>query len=185
MLNSVIETVLSRSSIRAYADRPIEEAKLAELKKAALASPTAMNRQDQRFLFVTNREAIDKIDEAVIEGIIASGNAAFAERIRSRGGKTIYNAPLFVGIFAKPARFSAVDAGIAVQDLALGAKSLGLDSVILGMPDAAFSGEKGHAFAASLGVPEGFEFMIGIAIGYKATEKEPHEWDESHIIEVK
>ena len=185
MVNFVMNAILDRSSIRAYAETPLTETELTQLKKAALASPTAMNRQNQRFVFVTNREVIDKIDAAVVEGIIASGNAAFAERIRSRGGKTLYNAPLFVGIFAKPARFAQIDAGIAVENLALAAKSLGLDSVILGMPDAAFAGEKGHEFAASLGVPEGFEFMIGIAIGHRATEKAPHEWDESHVIEVK
>ena len=185
MVNFVMNAILDRSSIRAYADTPLTETELTQLKKAALASPTAMNRQDQRFLFVSDRRIVDAIDQAVIDGIIASGNAAFAERNRSRGGKTLYNAPLFVGIFAKPARFAQTDAGIAVENLALAAKSLGLDSVILGMPDAAFAGEKGHEFAASLGVPEGFEFMIGIAIGHRAMEKAPHEWDESHVIEVK
>lgn len=185
MIKTVMETILARSSIRAYEDRPIEENKLSELKKAALASPTAMNRQNQRFVFVTNREVIAKIDAAVVEGIIASGNEAFAERIRSRGGKTLYNAPLFIGIFSAPGHYAGVDAGIAVENIAIAAKSIGLDSVILGMPSAAFSDEAGHALAASFGVPEGFEFMIGISVGYKATEKDPHAWDESHIIEVK
>lgn len=185
MIKTVMEIILTRSSIRAYEDRPIEEFKLAELKEAALASPTAMNRQNQRFVFVTNRAVIDSIDKAVVDGIIASGNEAFAERTRSRGGKTLYNAPLFIGIFSAPGHYAGVDAGIAVENIALAAKSLGLDSVILGMPSAAFAGEKGRELAASLGVPEGFEFTIGISVGYKATEKEPHEWDESHIIEVK
>ena len=181
----VLEAILSRSSIRAYKDTPLTEEQLTALKKAALASPTAMNRQEQRFLFVTNREVIERINSAVYEKILASGNEAFIERIKSRGGRVLYSPPLFVGIFAKPGRFPGVDAGIAVQNLALEAKELGLDSVILGMPDAAFIGEEGKRFAAELGVPEGYDFMIAIAIGYRDTDKEPHEWDESHIIEVK
>ena len=185
MENFVLKTIKNRSSIRGYETRPLEEAQLRALELAALASPTAMNRQDQRFVFVTNAEIIERIDRAVVDGIIASGNEAFAECIRSRGGKTLYAPPLFVAIFAKPSHYSGVDAGIAVENLALAAKSLGLDSVILGMPSAAFAGEAGHSLAASLGVPEGFEFEIGISIGYAAVEKAPHTFDESHILEVR
>lgn len=185
MENTVIDTMLSRSSIRGYLADPVSEEALSLLRKAALSSPTAMNRQDQRFLFIENAAIIERIDEAVIEGIIASGNAAFAERIKARGGKSLYGAPLLVCIFAKKAPFAGVDAGIAVENLALAAKSIGLDSVIVGMPQAAFSGEKGRELASSLGVEEGFEFMIGIAIGRAAVSKTPHEWDEAHIIEVK
>ncbi len=185
MNNPIMEAILSRSSIRAYKDTELTEGQLDALKKAALASPTAMNRQNQRFVFVTNKEMIEKINSAVLDGVIASGNMEFAERIRSRGGRILYSPPLFVGIFAMDGHYAGVDAGIAVENLAIAAKSLGLDSVILGMPSAAFAGEAGRELAASLGVPEGFEFRIGISIGYKDTEKEPHEWDESHIIEVK
>lgn len=185
MENQVLGTILSRSSIRGYESRPLDEDQLDSLKKAALASPTAMNRQWQRFVFVTDKDTIEKIDQAVVEGIIASGNEAFAERIRSRGGKTLYAPPLFIGIFAKASHYSGVDAGIAVENIALAAKSMGLDSVILGMPSAAFTGEKGRALTASLGVPEEFEFEIGLSVGYGAVTKTPHEWDESHIIEVK
>lgn len=181
----VLEAILSRSSIRAYKDTPLTEEQLTALKKAALASPTAMNRQEQRFLFVTNKEVIERINAAVLDGVIASGNEAFAERIRSRGGRILYSPPLFVGIFAAEGNYAGVDAGIAVENLAIAAKELGLDTVILGMPAAAFSGEAGRKLAESLGVPTGYDFRIGISIGYKDTEKEPHEWDESHIIEVK
>lgn len=185
MNNPVLEAILSRSSIRAYKDTPLTEEQLTALKKAALASPTAMNRQEQRFLFVTNREVIERINSAVYEKILASGNEAFAERIRSRGGRILYSPPLFVGIFAAEGNYAGVDAGIAVENLALAAKEMGLDTVILGMPAAAFAGESGRKLAESFGVPAGYDFRIGISIGYKDTEKEPHEWDESHIIEVK
>ncbi len=185
MKNPVIEAILSRSSIRGYLDEPLTEEQLAALRQAALSSPTAMNRQGQRFLFITNKEAIESIDAAVIDGLIASGNAAFADRIRERGGSTLYHPALFVGIFAQEGRYSGVDAGIAVENIAIAAKGLGLDSVILGMPSAAFGGENGAALAAKLGVPEGFHFEIGISVGRRAVSKAPHEWDDSHIIEVR
>ena len=185
MSNPVMEAILSRSSIRGYLDKPLTEEQLTGLKQAALASPTAMNRQEQRFLFITNKEVIAKIDEAIVASFMASGNTAIAERIRSRGGSSLYDPALFIGVFAKEGRFSGVNAGIAAENIAVAAKGLGLDSVILAMPDAAFSGERGKAFAAELGVPEGYAFEIGLSVGYRAVEKEPHAWDESHVIEVK
>ncbi|MBQ5488300.1 MAG: nitroreductase family protein, partial [Clostridia bacterium] len=56
MENTVLDTILARSSIRAYTGEPLTCEQLAALKAAALASPTAMNRQDQRFVFITDRE---------------------------------------------------------------------------------------------------------------------------------
>ena len=185
MNNPVLEAILARSSIRAYADEPLSDEQLAALRQAALASPTAMNRQGQRFLFITNKAVIERIDKAVIDGLIAHGNTDFAERIRARGGSTLYAPPLFIGIFSLDGHYSGVDAGIAAENIAIAAKGLGLDSVILGMPSAAFGGEAGAAFARELGVPEGFHFEIGVSVGRRAAEKEPHSWDESHVIEVK
>lgn len=182
MENAVLNTILARSSIRAYTDEPLNEAQLDALKKAALASPTAMNRQEQRFIFVTDSRLLDRLEAAVLAGIEASGNRDFAERIRARGGKTLYNARLVVVIAAKPSHFSRVDAGIAVENLALTAKSLGLDSVILGMPEGAFAGTDG--LKEDFRFPEGYEFQIAIGIGHRAMDKAPHEWDEGHVISI-
>lgn len=131
-VNDVIKTMLERSSIRAYTDEKLTQEQISLLRNAALSAPTAMNAQDQRFVFVTNEEIIAELEAGVVEAACAGGDAAFAERIKQRGGKIMYDAPLFVGIFAHPAKFSGVDAGIAVQNIALAAKSIGLDSVILG-----------------------------------------------------
>jgi nitroreductase len=183
-MNTVLETVCARSSIRAYTPEKLTEEELSALRKAALASPTAMNRQDQRFIYITSDEKRARLEEAIIEGVVASGNTAFLERMKSRGGKVTYDAPLVVVICAKPGRFSPVDAGIAVENLALAAKSMGLDSVILGMPAAAFSGPNAEAAKAEFAFPEGFEFEIAISIGHRAMDKAPHEYDGSHVIDL-
>ena len=184
MDNRVIETMLERSSIRAYTDEKLKEGELALLQKAALSSPTAMNRQDQRFIFITDDAALDKLEAAILRGIEASGNADFLARIKSRGGRTTYNARLVVVIVNKPSHFSRVDAGIAVENLALAAKSIGLDSVILGMPEGAFSGPDGNELKKLFRFPEGYEFSIAIGIGHRAMDKAPHEWNEEHIIRI-
>ena len=184
MENTVLKTMLERSSIRAYTDEAITDGELAALKKAALSAPTAMNRQDQRFIFVTAKDKLDLLENAVMQGIIESGNKEFAERIKSRGGRTLYNAQLVVIIAAKEAHFSRVDAGIAVENLALCAKSLGLDSVILGMPEGVFAGAHAEEMKKAFLFPEGCSFQIAIGIGHRAMDKEPHEWNEEHVIEI-
>ena len=182
MENEVLKVITERSSIRAYTDERLTEEELAALKKAALASPTAMNRQEERFIFVSSPEMLQKFEAAVMQSIIDSGNKEFAERIRSRGGRTTYNAQLIVVIVNKPSHFSRVDAGIAVENLALCAKSLGLDSVILGMPEGAFAASE--ALRGEFMFPEGYEFSIAIGIGHRAMDKAPHEADETHAIDI-
>lgn len=182
--NKVIDVIMQRSSIRAYTAEKLTEIELECLKKAALASPTARNMQHLRYLFITNEKTIAEIEKAALEAIYAENNRETTEKIHSRNEKLMYDAPLFVIVFGKNIRYGDVDAGIAVENLAIAAQSMGLGSVILGMPKAAFLGEKGLKLQKSLGISEELEYKIGIVIGHKATEKTPHAWDESHIITI-
>lgn len=184
MTNEVLETILKRSSIRAYSPEKLTDEELAALKTAALAAPTAMNRQEQRFVFVTDPDKLELLEKSIMDNIIRSGSVEFAERIKARGGRTTYWAPLVVIICSKPSHFSRVDAGIAVENIALAAKSIGLDSVILGMPEGAFTCEGGEALKEAMRFPEGYEFSIAIAVGHRAMDKAPHERNEEHVINV-
>ena len=170
--------------IEEVTDEKLTVEELAALKKAALSSPTAMNRQNQRFIFVTGENKLAELEKGIFESILAKGDPAFVERMKARGGRVTYNAPLVVIICAAPGHFARVDAGIAVENIALAAKSMGLDSVILGMPEGAFAGEEGRAMRESFAFPDGYEFCIAISVGHRAMDKDPHEWDESHIIEL-
>mgnify|MGYP002868710647 CR=1 FL=1 len=184
MENEVLNTILKRSSIRAYSPEKLTGEELAVLKKAALASPTAMNRQNQRFIFVTDDAKLAELEKGIFESILHNGDAEFVERMKKRGGRITYEAPLVVIICAAPGHYARVDAGIAVENIALAAKSMGLDSVILGMPEGAFVGEEGRAMRESFCFPEGYEYCIAISVGHRATDKPPHEWDEAHVIEL-
>ena len=184
--NPVLGTIAKRSSIRAYADTPLTCEQLEALKLAVLASPTAVNAQAQRHLFITNPDVLADIEKAVVDKLLASGDQATIDRIAGRNYKVLYDAPLLV-IVAIPAdgTYYKVDAGIAAQSLALAAKSMGLDSVILGMPAMAFTGEGSEALREKTCFPAGLEYGIGVAIGHRAMDKDPHEYDMAHIIDVK
>ena len=72
-VNDVIKTMLERSSIRAYTDEKLTQEQISLLRNAALSAPTAMNAQDQRFVFVTNAEIIAELEEI--------GRASCRERV--------------------------------------------------------------------------------------------------------
>ena len=182
--NSTLQAILERSSIRGYADTPLTEEEIATLKAAVLAAPTGMDKQAQRFIFITNKALIADIETTVIESMKAQNAEVLLERMASRDYKVIYDAPLFVIVASDETNDGAdTDAGIACQTLAIAAKSMGLDSVILGIPRMAFDFDKTLGERAKM--PKGYRYGLGIAIGHRAMDKAPHVADASHIIEVK
>lgn len=186
MENEVLNTMLARSSIRAYTDEALTEEELSVLADAALAAPTAMNKQAQRFYFITDKKLISEWEEAVGTVIEAAAEPEMRERMRERNGKVFYNAPLFIAIAVdKSGKFSMCDSGIAVENIALAAQSIGLSSVILGIPDLAFSGDRADYLRDRLGMEENLSFAIGIAVGHAATDKAPHDTDSTHVIYIK
>jgi nitroreductase len=185
MTNQVLETIKTRSSIRAYKSQPLTDEQKTVLQDAALASPSAMNRQPYKFIFINNKTTIDEIEQDVVNFFVAKNDEAVVERIKSRNNKVLYDAPcLIVIVIEDNNHYAKVDAGIAVQNIALAAKSIGLDSVIVGMPGVVLSGEKADYWRKSLNIPEGYVYGIGIAVGYADMEKVPHEPEPSKIINV-
>ena len=64
---------------------------------------------------------------------------------------------------------------------ALAAQSLGLGSVILGMPKDVFLSPRGEYYRRKMDFPEGYQFAIAIALGNPATTKEAHPIQEGLI----
>ncbi|MEG1560493.1 MAG: nitroreductase family protein [Clostridia bacterium] len=177
-LNSVLETIALRSSIRAYKDDKLTEKQIIELKRSALEAPTAMNKQLEKHIFITNKDLLNKIESIAVEELIKNGGEDMKSRLIARNNSVLYNAPLLVLTFCERGlRFADVNSGIAVMSMALAAKSMGLDSVIIGMIDCVFSCAKGLSIMQELSIPDTYRFAISIAIGNANTEKAPHEYN--------
>ena len=50
---------------------------------------------------------------------------------------------------------------------------------------ALINGPNAAKYKKLLGIEAEREFMIGISVGHAATSKTPHEWDCSHIIDIR
>ena len=72
MTNEVIQNILTRCSVRAYDDRPVEREKIDTLLQCAVHAPSAMNRQTWHFSAVLNREKIAKLAAAVGKAVCIS-----------------------------------------------------------------------------------------------------------------
>ncbi len=178
--NDTLRYIQERSSIRAYKDQKLTVETVEALKSAVLAAPTARDRQLLRYFFVQNPELINKIDQRVLY----HGDAAMRESMNARGSDSFfYGAPLAVIIVAKENAWADLDAGIAVQTLAIAAQSMGLSSVILGMPRLAFQAEDPDSCRKLLGIEADERFCIAIAIGYGATTKPPHTHKPDRVLD--
>ena len=58
-----IEAIMSRRSIRRYADKKIPDETITKLLKAAMNAPSAHNRQPWHFIVVDDRETLNKVPE--------------------------------------------------------------------------------------------------------------------------
>lgn len=182
----IFEALRCRASVRDFLPRKIEQEKLEKLKQAALCAPTSLNLQQQQFRFVTDPQIIRKMTEAVIRVSQERGENDYLERLSQRNGKVFFGAPLIIVIAVNPQNnYIDVDAGIAVQSLALAAKALGLDSVIMAAPDRIFTGPLALEYMRLLKFPENYRFAIALAVGYAAADFRPHEWKPENIIELR
>ncbi len=185
MINETIQSIFDRRSNRGYTGEPVTAAELEIIKQVALASPTARNEQSWHFSFVTNRELIREVEQTAYDQAEADNDEGYLAVMKSRDNKIFYDAPLVVFISADASSvWGELDSGIAVQNLALAAHSLGLGSVIIGLCGKAFSGERAAVLGAKLGFPEGNKFTIAISIGRPSVTKDAHPVKDGKICEI-
>ena len=175
MKNEVLKVISDRRSHRAYKAEQLQEEALKAILQAGLEAPSATNRQPWHYTVAQDAALLQAIhDEA--GRVFAGGDPKRAARFEEGTFQMFYHAPTVIFLFGeKDFGWTAVDCGIAVQNMALAAESLGIGSVILGMPKAAFQGERGDELRACLKCPEGSDFVIAIALGYATDDKAPHD----------
>ena len=168
-MKEVLHVIEKRSSTRGYTAEKLTKEELDILIKAGLQAPTAANRQE---IHITAADGENPI-------------LAEIEEEKNRVNETpnppvnfYYDAPTVLFLSAeKEFPWGSLDAGIAVENIALAAEAMGLGNVIIGIIKKALSDEKKEYFAKALKIPDGYDFEIAIAVGHKAVSKEPHEYN--------
>lgn len=152
-----MEGILTRRSIRRYAQDPVSEEQVTALIRAAMAAPSAGNQQPWQFVVVR--------DQAV-RGVIAGANPY---------GGMAREAPVAIVVCADMTRddrpgFWPQDCAAATQNLLLAAHAAGLGAVWCGTYPRE---ERMGPIAQVLGLPEHIIPFSVVPIGYPAERPAP------------
>lgn len=145
----VFEAISRRRSIRSYKPDPVEPDKIDRLLEAARLAPSASNRQEWRFVVVTDAEKRAQLAEA------------------ANGQDFVGQAPVVIACCAETdgktmpcgEQRYPIDVAIAMEHIVLAAVELGLGTCWIG----AFKPEKVREV---LGIPEEIRVIELLPVGY-------------------
>lgn len=161
-MNEVLNAIFSRAGVKEYTKEVPEHEKLELLLKAGVAAPNAYNKQVWHFTAVTDPEIIERIDRETFRHMVENGTSKPDSPYRP-----LHNAPALIVISsAADNPFAKQDCSCANQNIALAAVSLGLATRYLDIPNMAFEGEIGKELKKACCVPDGYETVCFLCVGY-------------------
>ncbi len=159
MENQAINTIMTRVSVREFTGEKISDAQLDTLLRAAMAAPSAINKQPWAFIVVTDEEKIAALGEALpysrcsnkpVVAIIPCGDLSKA-------------------IEGEMANFWINDVSAATENLLLAAHAMGLGAVWTGLhPDM----NRAKMVQDMLGLPEHIIPLCVVPVGVPAEKPE-------------
>jgi nitroreductase len=151
----IYEAIEKRFSVRAYANKPVEDDKLRRVLEAGRASPSARNRQARRTIVVRDPKTRAALVKANGQGWMDS-----APVILAVVGLTP-NDTMHCGVPADP-----VDCAIAIDHMTLAAVAEGLGTCWVGH----FDQDESRKI---LGIPPTAKIIELVALGYPAAAQPP------------
>lgn len=168
-MNSTITDIMTRTSVRSYSDRPVTDSQIDTLLRAAMAAPTAGNKQPWRFVVIRDRAILDSI-AADFPTMTMMKHAPLAVVVC---GDTEATFP------GEGVDYWIQDASAATENLLLAAHSIGLGAVWCGVYPLS---ERINWFSAKLRLPQNVLPLNCIAIGYPSNEGKPKDkWHPEYV----
>ncbi len=166
-MNETLGVIKQRRSIRRFDARQIPMDALNTILEAALYAPSSMNQQKWHFSVVQNKAMLKKMVQITRTNKLNSEVPFLIQKAGSDDYHTYYHAPTVVIVSGdQQAKFIMFDCAAAAQNIALAAASLGIGSCIMTSAGFLFASEEGRAMKKELGLPDGYEHVCSIALGY-------------------
>ena len=176
--NAVIETIMSRRSIRKYKDVPVSRDTLDIIMKCGINAPSGQNKQSWEVRIIDSPALMDEMKEAM-----AAGHPGMNPEM-AKG--CFRGAPVMVFIARDPLYdFSAYDCGLLAENIMLSAWSLGVGSICLGSPVRFLTdNEACKPQLDKLGFSEGYELCLCVGLGYadEAPDAKPRKTEKVKYI---
>lgn len=167
--DAVYQNIMTRTSVRAYLDKPVEDEKVEKLLRAGMAAPSAVNIQPWHFVVVRDKAMLEKIAEA-------TPNAGMAK-----------DAPLAIVVCGDMTNekegmvreFWCQDASAATENILLQAHGMGLGAVWTGtFPDK----KRCESISKLLHLPSQLIPFSTVVIGYPKGETTPKDkWKPENV----
>ena len=163
-MKTAMDAIRDRRSCRAYKSEPLKDGELEMILEAAILAPSAKNLQERHITVITDRNYLDELNEKMCEKISRSPDEYHI----------FHHAPAVLVLSAPDtARWGREDMGILSENIALAAESIGIGSVILGLPQMYYETQEANEDIEKLGVPEGYRPVLCVSLGYKANDDIP------------
>ena len=140
-MNSVIEAIKKRRSVRAYEPIPVSKESVEQIIEAGNEAPSAMNSQPWRFVVVQDPEAKKKLLRAalpnakkildLVKDPDPDRHAAITKRLNEQADPVYYSAPVIIFVIGY-GRYADHSCPLACENMMLAAHSLGLGSCWVG-----------------------------------------------------
>ncbi|HBK32916.1 MAG TPA: nitroreductase [Porphyromonadaceae bacterium] len=165
--NEMIETILTRRSIRKYKPQQVERAKLDTVMKAAIYAPSALNKQPWEVRVVQNKEFIDKINDRFVAFARGREMQGSASRAAEPGFSVFHGAPTVIVLARdKNNHSSMLDVGLLTQNILLSAHALGLGTCPIGSVVSILTDPANKELVDLLKIPEDYEIVLAVSLGY-------------------
>ena len=153
-MNTVIENMITRRSIKKYKNTPVPEELISEIVKAGMYAPCGMGRQAPIILAITDKS---------LRNELSAMNAA----IMGRDIDPFYGAPVVLIVLADRSMPTYIyDGSLVIGNLMLAAHALGIGSCWIHRAKEEFDSPERKKILADLGIEGDYEGIGHCILGY-------------------
>ena len=169
MGNTFLQTIMTRTSVRAFLDRSVSDETIELLLKAAMAAPSAKNSQPWAFVVIKNRALLEKLGASLPN----------AKMTATAPAAVVICGDLDKALPGEAREYWIQDAAAATENFLLAAHALGLGAVWTGVHPIS---ERIRILKDTLKLPENVEPFCLIPFGWPAAPAAVKEkWDPAIV----
>ncbi len=159
---SAVDVLLSRRSIRKFKDKPLEKEDLETILKIGTYAPSGRNLQTSKIVVIQDKEFIKELGK---------WNKSFYTKVVPDDLDPFYDAPCLVIVLGDSREPNYVLDGCAVlTNLVNGAHAVGVGSCWINRAREEFETDKGKELLKKWDIPEYYEGVGHVILGYKDCE---------------
>lgn len=160
---SALDAIMTRTSVRKYKDQPVKPCCVEKMLRAAMAAPSAVNKQPWHFVVVTDRQLISQLSRQAGQSpllIVVCGDLSKAMQ-------------------GKGQEYWIQDCSAATENLLLAAHAMGLGAVWTGQWP---MDNRYKETQRLLSLPENIVPLATVVIGYPDEQPEPKDkWNPENV----